>query len=97
LVSGSRNCRYLIQRPIFSARLVSSLSTAALSKDECVWGRWNHYQVSLVDDDIDGQRISARHLRQLALVMKILNSANVEGDGRTGWVGGLFAKNGCHH
>jgi hypothetical protein len=43
LVSGSRNCRYLIQRPIFSARLVSSLFTAALSRDECVRGRWNHY------------------------------------------------------
>ncbi|EFX85919.1 hypothetical protein DAPPUDRAFT_98492 [Daphnia pulex] len=47
------------------------------------------YQVSLVDDDIDGQIINGWHLRQLALVMKILNGANMEGDGQAD---GLFAK-----
>jgi hypothetical protein len=45
------------------------------------------YQVPLVDDDIDGQRINGWHLLQFALVMKILNGANMEGygqaDGRT--------------
>ena len=47
------------------------------------------YQVSLVDDDIDGQRMSGWHLRQLALIMKILNGANMEGYGQAD---GLFAK-----
>jgi hypothetical protein len=39
-----------------------------------------------VADNIDGKRISDSHLRQLALVMKILNGANRRGQRTYGWV-----------
>ena len=47
-------------------------------------------------DDIDGKRISDSHLRQLALVMKILNGANRKGTITDVWVG-CVSKNGRHH